>query len=185
MKTYKKNINVFFILLVVLILIIGLYTLIVDEKDVSKLENRTLTKIPHFTYQSFVDGTYQDTLEKAMSDQFVGSEWIKTNYNVLQLPTTLGIKNKICQNNYFNLSADQYIYNCGDYLVEKPIEATPEIMNLMLENIKYYSKLNEEIDTYYYFVTTSNVYDFKTNNFSIDIPQIIKNNMTGKYTFDY
>ncbi len=174
MNSTKKNINIFFILLVGLIFLSGLYTILRKEKDISLVENRNLTKFSHFTYSSFLDGSYQTNLENAMIDQFVGSEWIKENSKKFQWNSILAIKKKICSNNYYRLADDKYNYNCGDYMVFKPVKESEEIKKRIHNNMKYYHHLNQKMDTYYYFVTTSCVYDFQKNSFSLDIPSFIK-----------
>ncbi len=44
---------------------------------VSKTENRTLTQYPELSIQSFLDGTFQNTLEDALGDQMMFSDEIK------------------------------------------------------------------------------------------------------------
>lgn len=181
----KKN-NIFFIVLISLILILGLYTLVREQKVFSSAENRNFTLFPHLTYKSFFNGDYQTNLENALSDQFVGSETIRINYNnLLDVSSFLDVKDKICKGDYYNIGSSRYIYDCDDYLVFKPNYLSEETKNIILKNIESFSKLNEKIDTYYYFVNTSVVYDFKTNSNSIDVPSFIKDNMTGEYKLDY
>ncbi len=186
MNSNKKYINYCFVMLVMLVFFTGFYSLIRVPKDTSIVENRKLTTFPLFNYKLFLNGEYQNALENALSDQFIGSESIRTNYNkVFKFPFASSVKKSICKNNYFSLSLYKAIYNCGDYLVEKPKKMTKDMHDIMSENIKYYSKLNNTIDTYYYFITTSDVFDFRTNSYSMDIPKYIKKEMKGNYTFDY
>ena len=73
--------NIFFIILIFLVVIIGCLTLIREEKHISLSENRELNKFEHFTINSYISGEFQNKLELAMSDQFIGSETIKLNLN--------------------------------------------------------------------------------------------------------
>lgn len=74
------------------------------DDDISYSERRKLEKLPKITYNSLIDGTYFNTLDKYMTDQFVGRDSfrkIKINIDLLT------------KNNYNNL----YLYN--DYIIEE------------------------------------------------------------------
>ena len=74
------------------------------DDDISYSERRKLEKLPKITYNSLIDGTYFNTLDKYTIDQFVGRDSfrkIKINIDLLT------------KNNYNNL----YLYN--DYIIEE------------------------------------------------------------------
>ena len=74
------------------------------DDDISYSERRKLEKRPKITYNSLIDGTYFNTLDKYTTDQFVGRDSfrkIKINIDLLT------------KNNYNNL----YLYN--DYIIEE------------------------------------------------------------------
>ncbi len=74
------------------------------DDDISYSERRKLEKLPKITYNSLIDGTYFNTLDKYTTDQFVGRDSfrkIKINIDLLT------------KNNYNNL----YLYN--DYIIEE------------------------------------------------------------------
>ena len=74
------------------------------DDDISYSERRKLEKLPKITYNSLIDGTYFNTLDKYTTDQFVGRDSfrkIKINMDLLT------------KNNYNNL----YLYN--DYIIEE------------------------------------------------------------------
>lgn len=74
------------------------------DDDISYSERRKLEKLPKITYNSLIDGTYFNTLDKYMTDQFVSRDSfrkIKINIDLLT------------KNNYNNL----YLYN--DYIIEE------------------------------------------------------------------
>lgn len=48
-----------------------------EQKNISEEENRTLTKVPSFTFQSFMNRQYQDDMENAIADQLSFSTQIK------------------------------------------------------------------------------------------------------------
>ena len=74
------------------------------DDDISYSERRKLEKLSKITYNSLIDGTYFNTLDKYTTDQFVGRDSfrkIKINIDLLT------------KNNYNNL----YLYN--DYIIEE------------------------------------------------------------------
>lgn len=74
------------------------------DDDISYSERRKLEKLPKITYNSLIDGTYFNTLDKYMTDQLVSRDSfrkIKINIDLLT------------KNNYNNL----YLYN--DYIIEE------------------------------------------------------------------
>ena len=74
------------------------------DDDISYSESRKLEKLPKITYNSLIDGTYFNTLDKYMTDQFVGRD----SFRKIKINIDLFTKN-----NYNNL----YLYN--DYIIEE------------------------------------------------------------------
>lgn len=178
----KNKINLTFIIMFILIILLGNYTLVREQKDISYIENRNLQKFEHFTIKSFFEGTFQNNLEKAISDQFIGSERIKTLMNeILDFSKHLNIKNKVCENNYFNLGEHYYSFDCNEVIVEKGVELTENNNKQILSQIEIYNDLNNYTDMYYYYIQTSGVFDFKNNKHTIDIEEMLKNNLEGNY----
>ena len=58
----------------ILLLSVILFT---GQREISASENRALAKFPVFSLNSFMDGSYQADLEKALGDQYPGGERIK------------------------------------------------------------------------------------------------------------
>ena len=74
------------------------------DDDISYSERRKLEKLPKITYNSLIDGTYFNTLDKYMTDQFVG----RNSFRKIKINIDL-----LTKNNYNNL----YLYN--DYIIEE------------------------------------------------------------------
>ena len=85
--------NLIFLGLLLVVFGVGVATFLKDKTLYSMAENRELKGFEHFTWNSFVEGAFQDNFELALSDQFFGSEQIKVNYAqfINNLPT-FGIK---------------------------------------------------------------------------------------------
>lgn len=171
-----------FIVSLILIILIGDISLIREEKETSLAENRYLQRFEHFTLNSYLNGEYQDMLEKAMADQFIKSEGIKTKLNLN--PKLFGagnILNYICKGNYVHVGNAYYTYNCGDSIFLKYLEEDYKNNEYIKNRIELYNKLNNYIDTYYYYLPTSNVFNFEKNELSIDVMKILKENLRGNY----
>ena len=80
---------------------------VLGQKDVSVLENRTLNRVPAISAGSFLDGSFQDALEDALTDQLPGGETIKG--------VTLDAKNATLrlQQNLLNAAAPELKTNYG------------------------------------------------------------------------
>ena len=185
----KNRCNYLFLFLVVLIILFGSLTLIREQKDDSVNENRVFQKFEHLTLNSYINGTYQKNLEGAMSDQFIGGETIKLKLkSLLRFLNYNTINESICRGNYVNLNS-YYSFNCGNSLISKYENITDDIENRIKNRIGSYNKLNDYVDTYYYFITTSPVYNFEKNDYSINLIKMLEDNLKGNYklaalTFD-
>ena len=181
----KKN-NIFFLTTLLIFFVIGLFPLLHKNKAVSLIENRKLSVFHTFSLSSYLKKTYQKNIETTMSDQFIFSEEIKSNFDKLyNISIFSKIKQIYCKDRYISLGNSRYTFDCKDYIVFSPTVADKYSLNTLLENIRLYSKFNQEIDTSYYFIPTSEVFDFKTNTFSYNIPKYIKENMKNNYHFSY
>lgn len=176
--------NYIFTIVIFLIILLGDISLIRDQKEVSLSENRNLQKFEHFTLNTYLNGTYQTSLENALSDQFVFGETIKE-----KVKTTLkffdynNIPKSICNGKYINLDGTYYNYNCDDALILKYETLNKEIETNIKNRVKVYNKLNEYIDTYYYFISTPSIFNFEKNNYSIDLINILNENLKNDYKF--
>lgn len=184
-KNSNYRIDLMMVILFFCIIFIFMGSLIKNERTYSATENRRLNTFQHFTVSKFLSGEYQDSLEDALADQAIGSETIKRfTSNVLKFIKYDKIPEVICKNKYVNFDG-YYSYNCGDYLVKRLYSYYHEgVKGEILETLKQYSNLNEEIDTYYYFITTSDIYNFDTNDYEIDVPSFVVDNMKGDYKLE-
>ena len=177
----KKN-NYFLIITTVLVVLLGNVTLIRTQKDVSHGENRVLQQFEHLTLKKYLDGSYQSNLEIAISDQFIGGETIKSKVKeVLNIFDYNYIPKSVCKNKYVKLSDGYYNFNCDDALVVKyALKDENNIQNIK-DRIDIYNKLNNYVDTYYYFLSTPSIFNFENNEYTIDVFRILKENLRGKY----
>ena len=190
MKKILKNYNLLFIIVIFLIISFGMLTLIRGEKDISHRENRTLATFPHLTIQGYLSGEYQTYLANALSDQFLLGETIKEkSHEILTFIDYNNIPKNICQDSYVNLNDTYVNYNCNEHIMFKYTSLSKETSETIENRLDVYSKLNDYVDTYYYFLSTSVIYNFEKNEYSVDLINIVEENLEGNYqmgslTFD-
>lgn len=181
-----KKQNIYFLIVIIFVMLAGIYTFIREEKSISIGENRVLQKFEHFTLKSYIKGDYQNKLESAMSDQFIGSETIKLNLkSMLQFFNYNNIPKNICGNRYVLLDGFHVNYNCDDHLLYKYENNNETIEKIIKDKIEMYNTVNENIDTYYYFIPTSKILDFESNKYSIDIIRLLSENLKKEKSFSY
>lgn len=185
----KRCENIVFLFLLSVVYIFGLSTFFKTETLTSKTENRELATFKHFTLQSFLNGSFQDNFENALSDQFILSEEIRVGYaNTIKSIPTFNLEDSICKNHYLELanSVDRRrgTFDCDDYMIYYPEPLTDTENEIVYENIAKYNRINTLTDTYYFFINDSSVYDFKNNQKVVDYDSILKTNLAGNYKYD-
>ena len=78
MKDRKQIVAGAFILLFAVSVVLFLLPAAVGGRDVSELENRTLTAFPALSMETFLDSSFQNDLENALGDHLLGSEAIRS-----------------------------------------------------------------------------------------------------------
>ncbi len=74
----KKNVSSFIFLVLFAAILMGFYSIAFrPQNEISEAEQRTLQKIPSFSFGKFTEGTFQSEMDQAVSDQFVFSAEIK------------------------------------------------------------------------------------------------------------
>lgn len=174
--------NILFLAALVLIFLTGAVSFVRTPKKTSVSENRTLEQFEHFTVGGFMDGSFQDNFENALSDQFMLSEKIRTVYGraISSLPA-FGIDRIACTNRYLALpnsvDSKRVTFNCEDYIVVLP----NTVQQRVYDNIKKYNKINTENDVYYYLIETYRTYDFEKDENIGDYVSVLQENLKGKY----
>lgn len=181
----KLNENWLFLGLVILIFIAGFYGFIKVPEKTSTLENRTLAQFSHVTAKAFLNGSFQENFENAISDQFIKSETIRADYRkVLMSLPTFGLAEKLCQNHYIEVSDNEgenrrAFFNCEDYLVGYPLKINDASKQVILKHIENYNRINKKNDAYYYYVENFFAFDFETNERE-EYEELLKNNLVGE-----
>lgn len=105
----------------------GLLHILLPDRTFSPVENRTLSRMPDFSWSALADGSYTSKLEKYLEDQFpLRDGW-------------MGLKNRY----EYLLGKREFhgVYLCGDRLIHKIEDASRAE-----QNIAYLQKLTELTD---------------------------------------
>ncbi len=68
-KKTAKIISVLFVCAVMLMLLLGLARTVFSPMDAVEYENRPASKLSPFSFSSYLNGDFQDSMEAALSDQ--------------------------------------------------------------------------------------------------------------------
>ena len=183
--------NYIFLVLVFVIFLLGAYGLVKMPAKTSVAENRTLAQFQHFTLKSFLDGTFQNNFEEALSDQFIGSEKIRTAYGeVINNLPTFGLDRLVCTNHYITLPGNSFtntLFNCDDYMIAPAMTIDPKQKSLLesdilANHIEKYNHVNDLADTYYYFIEEAQSFNFEDGTRVLDLEKELRSNLNGSYT---
>lgn len=148
-----------------LFLIFGCIRTVLSPMDINYNENRYAEKMPHFSVNTYLEGSFQNGVESAMADQLYAAQQMKRWYNdvtssrILQMVEREAIKHP----DYFYSYRGVYLYD--DRILWQPFDQdafqitydqTVEALNRSIEN-------NPELPYYFYFVESDAVLDFKTS----------------------
>lgn len=144
----------YFVLFVFIIVILTFYAVfMVGQKDVSEIENRELAKIQIFDMKDFINKTYQDNLETAISDQIVISKPVKKKALEIRKDAIdlmdnviLKLRNNTNGRYYVAIAENTYKINDEDYLLNR---GQTDVFNE--ETINYYNSI-KDVEKYLYFI---------------------------------
>ena len=140
------------------------------DDDISYSERRKLEKRPKITYNSLIDGTYFNTLDKYTTDQFIGRDSfrkIKINIDLLT------------KNNYNNL----YLYN--DYIIEELYPINKEsVLNVTKKINDIKNRYLNETNNIFYSIVPDKNYFVNDDNLKLDyneLKSIMNTNLNIEY----
>ena len=166
-KIKDKALTIIFITFLFTFMVVNI---VKKDNDISYSERRKLQKAPKITYDSVINGTYFNTLDKYTTDQFI---W-RDNFRKIKIDIDLFTKN-----NYNKL----YLYK--DYIIEETYPLNKKsIVNVTnkISDIKR-TYLNETNNIYYSIVPDKN-YFVNDDNLKIDyesLKNIMNSNLDIKY----
>lgn len=183
----KADYFVFFIFISILLTFYAVF--ILGQKDISETENRKLSKFQTFEMKSFLDKTFQDNLESAISDQIVISQKVKKKALEIRKDaidlldnTILKVRNNENGKYYVAISKDTYRLNQEEWLIYKPgkYPYNPK-------TVDYFNQI-KNVDKYLYFVESdcSKMYNDKESKNDVydDIVKNIEATKTSEFKVD-
>ena len=121
------------LLMPLFILLALVINIIVPDKDISFVENRSLQKFPEINKTSFVDGSFENKMSNWFGDQFVGRNGlIHLRYGVLKLMGQKKIND---------------IYLCGKQLIEDTKLPNETQLSRNLNAINAFTEKHSDVDT--------------------------------------
>lgn len=190
----------------------GIYILTFKQHDeFSVLENRDLSTMKILTFNSWMDTSFQDSVERTLADQFLLRNTLVKEYNKIQLnlnklSKTIGkivlkldFQDKV-EITMINDKVNLVRINGNERLVRCSKNIDNETKDGIIKNIDTINKYKEEngsVDFYGYFIISSHdskeIYpdsnmeiflnDFKQLNFPVDFFQFSNANEIEKYFF--
>lgn len=175
-----KIINILFIGFIILVLCMGLVRTLFFPREINYYENRYADKLLPFTMSTAADGTFQDSVEKALADQIFMAHSMKKSYNqinssflqkMIELIKTDENGGRYIKLGDKNIFGENYIvYNYG--MFENVKEALDERISSYNEVFKKYP----QTDFYVYYVEKDTDINFETNE-KLGAFEYIKDNL--------
>lgn len=133
-KKIKKE-NILGMAFVICVFLFMLLNVIVQDKEMSKQQNKMLAQKPKFSMEALLSGTYMERYENYLKDQFAGSDALQKLQVDLKRLGGSKFENGI------------YIGKDGQ-LMEEIVTPDQEILRENLEAIQLFSDKNEELNCY-------------------------------------
>lgn len=160
----KKALNIIFVILVMGVIVIGLITAITSKKEANEYENRPAEKFSVLTLKSYLEGDFQDSVDKTLSDRVNFAEDMKKLYNDMNsafLKSMLNVFAPEEGKKYIKIG-DKHLFD--DYLVFSP-SIYEYIEGLTVKRAEEYNKLikeNPDTDFYVYYIEKDTDINFET-----------------------
>ncbi len=162
----KKNImQLAFVLSIFLVLLLSMVRTVFFPKEINYYENRKAEMLAPVTLQSYLDGTLQDNMEKALADQAFLAQRIKKTYNSAlsaYMHTASGELARANPDRYIKIGG-HYLYG-GDHLMnsKRAVETVQEKLSQRIEEHNRLFARHPEVDFYLYYVENDMDVHFET-----------------------
>ncbi|NMA51110.1 MAG: hypothetical protein GX951_04595 [Mollicutes bacterium] len=185
-KIKFKILYIIIILIYIMSINIGII-LVRGQKDVSTLENRVLSKVPKFTFQKFLKGSYQKQLEDSLVDQALLGQLMKQNIKSFESNIADGIRRNleekfsfICERyKMVDNKTKVYMFGCNETLVDKPdLSNFREELQLGISLLNNLISGISNVKFYFYYIDSSRGINF--NDLNNDIYYYLNENINIK-----
>lgn len=187
----KKAMNTVFVGGIALLLLAGLARTVLFPKEVNTYENRYAEKINPLTLEGWLEGSFQDSVDKALADQVQLAQVYKRVYNFTAsryLKAAADPLLPLCYGRYVNY-VDTLLFN--GYITYPPrvLSDMTERLEAKVNNYNEYFAAHPELDFYVYYIEKDTDVNFETGEKvpaceylfdRLDLPQ----DRLGCYTVD-
>lgn len=151
----KKLLNTLFITGILLVLLAGLVRTVCFPKQINTYENRYANQVESFSPGAYLDGSFQDSVDKALSDQVLFSSYCKKLYRLgmsgLQKALVLPIA-AAHPNRYINLPSSQLFNGTHLTFYTRTLSAMTENLSTTADNYNHLFAALPDVDFYLYFI---------------------------------
>lgn len=160
----KKAVNAVFIGGILLVLLAGLVRTALFPKEINAYENRYAEKIAPLTVEGWLDGSFQDSVDKALSDQVQLAQYCKKLFNLTSSHYLKAVSAPIlprCQGRYVNFSGSLLFNGYVTYPYRNLSDLT-ERLDSKADNYNQYFAAHPELDFYVYYIEKDTDVNFQT-----------------------
>lgn len=146
------------------VLLTGLTRAIISPDDEIFYENRPAEKLYAPSAESYMDKSFQDSVENVLSDQVNAAIKMKKLYNIIDTSLALPAVKEL-HNSTDTYIAFRDIYFYKDVLVKKPVPFGEKraALDATIKSLNQYFAASEETDFFVYYIETDRDIDFDTN----------------------
>ncbi len=162
----KKNLmHLAFVLCIFLFLLLGMARTVFFPKEINYYENRKAELLAPVTLQSYLGGTLQDNMEKAIADQAIFAQRIKKTYNSVLSAYMHAASGGLARANpdrYIKIGG-HYLYG-GDHLMnsKRDVSTVQEKLDVRIAEHNRLFARHPEVDFYLYYVENDMDVHFET-----------------------
>lgn len=160
----KKALNALFVGLILVLLLAGLGRTVFFPKDINTYENRYAEKLAPLTLSNWLDGSFQNSVDAALSDQVQLAEIYKKVFN-----RTSSYYLKAASAPLLSRCEGQYVNYLGIQVFNQYITYSPRVLSNLTQplekkadNYNEYFAAHPELDFYVYYIEKDTDINFET-----------------------
>lgn len=162
MQNKTLKIDRAFFLLLVLIFLAGLLRTVFRPKEINEYENRYANQLVPLTAASYADGSFQDGMESALSDQVQFSQLAKKTYNSVTSYAAVPLIAPLENLTHGYVSAGDVLFYGGKIVYQPWTYLQTECLEAKAENLNTAIAAHPELEFYAYYIEKDTDIDFTT-----------------------
>ena len=161
----KKILNILFLCVMIGVLLAGLVRTLCFPHDMNTYENRYAEKVEALSVESFLNGTFQSSMDTALSDQVHFAQYCKKIYNVTHSLFQEKLLVPIAQSNpdrYVNLFSLQLFGGTHLLHAPAPLETITDSLTAAAHSYNRLFRQFPDTEFYLYFIENYSTLNFET-----------------------